>query len=404
MSHRSYVLTLAVILAGCIPSGFAFPAPADNTTYYFPQVATGRSGSVYYTTEFLFNNAQNTETTLTLSFFSDGGAPWTVDLRSNDRGDAPGLTTSATITLQPWETANYYTAGQGAEASGWAVVKSSQPLVTSSGFTRYLQGSPPQLLWQAGVLPAPSATQFSCEANVSTLRDIFEGVAADTGFAIANPSVAEARITANLIPRWGGPPAVQTITVPAGGHKAQFLSELFIGYYFGDTFHGTIRFSSNVNVAMVALRRSYGGGNDIYSSVLLQPEEVVSRNMVYDREDNSSINLAQPVTTPVEIAGTLNNHDDTSDNDYYAVFVQASRTLTAYLLTDMIGSPIDNGMILYGPDLNQIKTSGNTFPTMKDGFISHTATYTGTYYIRVGGLNGVASRGQFYRLFLKVSR
>ena len=402
MSHRSCALTLAVILAGCISSGFAFPSPAENTTYFFPQVADGGSGSVYYTTEFLFNNVQNTETTLTLSFFSDSGSPWTVDLRSNDRGDAPGLTSSATITLQPWETANYYTAGTGAQAVGWAVVKSSQPLVTSSGFTMYRQGFPPQLAWQAGVLPAPAATQFSCEANVSTLRDLFEGVASDTGFAIANPSVAEARITANLIPRWGGAPAVQTISVPPGGHKARFLSELFNGFYFGNTFHGTVRFSSNVNVSMVALRRSYGGGNDIYSSVLLQPEEMVNRNLIYDREDNSSFNLAQAVTTPVEIAGTLNYHDDATDSDYYAVFVPASRTLTAYLLTDMIGSPMDNGLILYGQDFYQVKTSQNTFPTMKDGFISHTATVTGTYYIRVGGFNGAASRGLFYRLFLRV--
>lgn len=402
MSRRTHALALTVLLAGCISSGFAFASPAENTTYYFPQVADGRSGSTYYTTEFLFNNAQNTETTLTLSFFSNAGSPWTVDLRSNDRGDAPGLTNSATIRLQPWETANYYTAGTGAQAVGWAVVQSSQPLVASSGFTYYVQGSPPKLLWQAGVLPAPAATQFSCEANVSTVRDLFEGVASDTGFAIANPSAAEARITVNLIPRYGGAPAVQTIVVPPGGHTARFLSELFLGFFFGNTFHGTVRFSSNVNVALVALRRSYGAGNDVYSSVLLQPEEVVSRNLIYDREDNSSFSLAQAVTAPVEISGTLNYHDDTSDSDYYAVFVPASRTLTAYLLTDMIGSPIDNGMILYGPHLSQVNISDNTFPLMKDGFISHTATLSGTYYVRVGGFNGTAGRGLFYRLFLKV--
>ena len=205
MSHRRYVMAGAAVMVGIMSIALGSPAFAEGSTYYFPQIADGRTGdpSVYYMSEIRFNNVQTTATTVTLRFFSDNGSPWTVDLRSFERPDAAGSRSSRTFTLQPLETANFYTAGTGALAVGWASVQCSQALVTTASFTMLRTGSPPQLLWQAAVLPAPPATLQACEANVNPYRDVFEGIGADTGFAIANPSGADATITVTLLAALG---------------------------------------------------------------------------------------------------------------------------------------------------------------------------------------------------------
>ncbi len=388
---------LASIASG--PVGFA-----AESTGYFPQVVDGRATpTTYYTTEFVFNNAQAMATVVTLRFFSDRGLPWVVDLRSYERGDAAGNRSSTTFTLQPYETANFYTGYSGDLATGWAKVESSRSVLASSSFTLFRAGSPPLLLWRAAVLPAPAATQVAIEANVSPFRDVFDGISTDTGFAIANPSGADATITVTLLARWGNPPAaVRYLSVPQGGHTAVFLSQVFDDLYWGNTFHGTVRFSSNVAISMVALKRAYGAGNDIYSSVPVQPEADLKRNIVWDTENNNTIALAQPIVPPAEIIGTSNFSDDATDSDFFAINLLAGQTLYAFVLAETIGSPFDGSLELLDVNYNQVAGTDNTPPVLNDPLLNHTIVVTGTYYLRCRSTTWSAARGAFYRLFVKV--
>jgi hypothetical protein len=403
MSHRTEVLVAVAIIVGLVSIGLGSPAFAQGSTYYFPQVADGSADPVYYTSEFRFNNLQNTATTVTIKFFSNSGAPWVVDLRSIDRPDAGGNKSSRTFTLQPFETANFYTSATSPLAVGWAAVQASQPLVTSSGFTMFRSGSPPQLLWQAAVLPAPPSTLLACEANVSPHRDVFDGIGADTGFAIANPSDADATIMVTLLARWGNPPSgVRFINVPRGGHVSTFLSQLFEDLYFGDTFHGMVRFTSNVAVSMVALKRSHSSINEIYSTVPVQVEADLRRDVIFDREVNNSFAQAQILSVPAEIVGTVNYVDDTTDADFFKLDLLAGQTVYAFLVADAIDSPLDATLFLYDPFYGQLAASDTTHAGLKDPFVVHTVTIGGTFYLRVGSTDNSASRGQFYRLFVQV--
>jgi len=405
MSHRRYVMAGVAVVVGILSIVLGTPAFAQGSSYHFPQIADGRTGdpNVYYMSEIRFNNVQTSTTIVTLKFFADSGSPWTVDLRSLERPDASGSLSSRTFTLQPLETANFYTAGTGPLLVGWASVQASQSLVTTSSFTMFRVGTPPQLLWQAAVLPAPAANLQTCEANVNPYRDVFEGIGSDTGFAFANPSDHGATVTVTLLPRWGSPPAgVRTIAIPPGGHAAVFLSQLFETLWWGDRYHGTVRFSSNVAVAIVALKRAYGGSTDIYSTIPVQPEVDLKRDLVWDTEDNSTFNRALPVTPPAEIVGTANYPDDASDADFFAINLLAGQTLYAFLLADTLDSPLDGMLTLFDPFQIPVATVDNSFAGLRDPFLVYTIVNTGTYYLRLSAADNEATRGEFYRLFVKI--
>ncbi len=246
---------------------------------------------------------------------------------------------------------------------------------------------------------------FSCQTNISPGEDLYAGVSSDTGFAIANPSGADARVTVTVLAPWGYPSAAVTfVDVPAGGHTAFFLSEKWAQYYFGPSFHGAVRFSSNVAVSMVALRRSYSGDGttDVYFTTPVQHEAELGHNIVWDTEPNSSFAQAQPITVPAEIIGTSNNTDDTTDSDFFSITVQAGHTVQVFLLADTIGSPLDDAVILYNSGYFQMAAADNTFTGLADPILSYTPAVSGTYYIKCGSVAGAASRGAYYRLFVQI--
>jgi hypothetical protein len=410
MSHRRYIMAGAAVMVGIVSIALGLPAFAQGSSYHFPQIADGRTGdsNVYYMSEIRFNNIQTTVTTVTLKFFSDNGSPWPVDLRSFDRPDAAGplSLSSRTFTLQPLETANFYTAGTGKLLVGWASVECSQPLMTTASFTMYRVGTPPQLLWQASVLPAPPANLQACEASVHPSRDVFEGIAADTGFAVANPSDHSATVRVMVLPTvppWLNPIVRErTIPIPPGGHSAVFLSQLFDDYTWGNRFHGTVRFSSNVAVSIVALKRSFGGATDVYSTIPVQQEADLKHDIVWDTEDNSTFSRAQLLSPPAEIVGTANYSDDTSDADFFSLNLLAGQTLYAFLLADTLDSPLDGSLMLFDWSQIPVATAENSYIGLRDAFLVHTIVTTGTYYLRCSAADNVATRGEFYRLFVKV--
>lgn len=395
-------ILMRLVLIGGLAAALSVTAGAQNSVYYFPHVV---DGGYLFGSEFWFNNVQATPTTITLKFYDETGAPWTVDLRSFD--GSSGFNSTFTFTLQPYSSRYFFTGCVDPLKVGWAKAVASQPINTSASFSFYDFGpDPAEVIWSAGVLPSPVATQFAFAANVAPVEDVIDSTKVDMGFAIVNPSItdiedADATITAALIPTAGGAPvSTKTITVPVGGHYSRFLSELFNDVAWGTRFHGIVRLSSNVNISVLALKHIWNDHSDVYSTVAVQPESTFRYNTFYDLEYNNSLAEAQPIFPPVEIIGTLNSAVDGPDLDFFSLYLSAGETLYVTFLANALGSPLDTGMLLYDPtDFVALMT--DTTGLLDPRFI-YTATLSGTHRIECASADATYGRQSFYRMFVEV--
>jgi hypothetical protein len=375
---------------------------AQGSVYFFPQVADGVTGSTAFASQFFLNNALNIANTVTMTFTKSNGSPFVVDFRSFDRADAAGILSSTTFTLQAGETAHFFTGAVDPLTVGWCKVTSTAPLEVSEVFDVLRTSSLPIIVTaEAGVLPSTGATLFSFDADVAA-NFPETGTNTNTGIAIANFSGSNAAITATLLNRAGGQINQKIINVSSNQQTAQFLNQIFPDTTFTGVFHGTVRFSSNVNVAIVALRDVAGPVGDTFSTVAVNPDSTLGYNIFYDREENDSIGSAQPITLPARIIGTMIAPNGGADEDNFSVSLTAGQTLYVFAAADMIGSPLD--------DVIEIKNSSGTtlaenddFATgLRDPFVRFVVPTTGTYIIDHGSTNGTSSRGSYYELLVRV--
>src|SRR5439155_1579649 len=101
------------------------------------------------------------------------------------------------------------------------------------------------LFTEAGVPAAPllRSARIYAEINASV----------NTGLAIANPNSQPANVTFHFATS-DGVGADQTISIPSNSEIAKYLNEPAFGLAAGTTLQGTFTFSSDVPVAVVALR------------------------------------------------------------------------------------------------------------------------------------------------------
>ena len=196
--------------------------------------------------------------------------------------------------------------------------------------------------------------------------------------------------------------STKTIELPAHGHYARFLSELFNDVTWGTRWHGIVRLSSNVNIAVTALKHVYNDNSDVYSTLAVQPDSTLRCNIVYDREANNSFADAQYIDgTPTEIVGTSNSSADAADTDYFTIYLNAGQTVYMFLLADMIGSPLDGVITIYDPGQVVVGGANTSITGLADPVYAYTATTTGWHYITVDSTNGTFGRDSSYRLFLE---
>ncbi|MGB7624041.1 MAG: PPC domain-containing protein [Terriglobia bacterium] len=375
---------------------------AQGSVYFFPQVADGISGSTSFASQFFLNNTLLAPNTITMTFTRSNGTPFAVDFRSVDRPDAAGTLASTTFTLQAGETAHFFTGAVSPLTVGWCKLTSTAPLEVSEVFdVLKLSGTPIIVTAEAGVLPSTGATLFSFDADVAT--DFPEtGTNTNTGIAIANFSGADTDITATLLNRTGTQINQKLFSVSSNHQTALFLNQIFPDTTFTGLFHGTVRFSSNVNVAIVALRDISGPSGDTFSTVAVNPDSTLGYNIFYDREENDSIGSAQPISLPARIIGTMIAPNGGPDADVFSVSLQAGQTLYVLSVADLIGSPLD--------DVIEVKNSSNVtlaenddFSTgLRDPFVRFVVPTTGTYFIEHGSTNGTSTRGSYYELLVRV--
>lgn len=381
--------------------GSATPLLAQGSVYQFPQFADGLCCGGFYSSALSFINAGSNTNTVTIQFFKSDGIPWAVNLRGTDRPEATGRLSTTTFTLAPGESARFFTGGVDPLTVGWAKIQTAYPLGVSETISfGHIASSVVYTDWVVGVLPGPSATQFSFIADVSANSYLSAGIT--TGVAIANPSGATATITATLLNRTGIPIRKQsgsnivilpkTITLLPNQQTALYVNQLFDDFTFPATFHGMVRLSSNVNIAVEALQDISSPGGDIYSTLSVNPDSTLGTNIFYDREPNDTIGTAQAVTLPVRIIGTMNSPTDAADTDCFSFTLQAGQTVSILSAANLIGSPLDDLIYLYDPSGSLVTSSDNFSPPLLDPFVSYFAPSMGTYTACHRSMGGTSSR------------
>ncbi len=376
------------------------PDFALSSDYYFPQVADGVSGNTSYTSSFLISNPQSQSNTVTFRFFLPNSPAWLVNLKCLERPELTGRFTTLTFTLSPSESLRLNTAGGGNLATGWAKVESGMPLNFSEiiDVAGASPGSAPHS--EVSVLPAPVNTQFSFLATESVDEPV-SGTNIDTGFALLNPGNGPALITVNLYSHFGVFLSQRLITLLPGYQIAQFVSQLFndVDFAAQKQFHGIVRFSSNVNLSVLALRQTYGNSS-ILSSIAVNPDSDIGLNVTYDVEPNDSLATAQPIgTMPAMVFGTINSQSDGPDVDTFSVLLKSGTVLYVIVLTDMIGSPLNDTVQILGANGNPLIS--NLFPTgLKGPVMTFPVPADGIYYLQHTAQGSTFGRGSFYRMFL----
>jgi hypothetical protein len=361
---------------------------AQGSEYYFPQIADGISGNIGYSTSITFSNPfPSTDMKITIKFYNQNGSAWSVDLRSDDRTDLRGIASKKTFTLAMGESVEIYTAGTASLTAGWAVVQSDFPVIVSAVFQVFNEKN--QVTSEGGVLPAAWNTEFSFYATVSK-EEPAAGTDIDTGMAVINPGSFTANITAQLFNQKGAQVASGQITLGPQCQTAIFVSQVFSSYSFGSMFHGKMRLSSNVNIAVVAIRQTFRGSNTL-STVAVEPESKLNYAVLYDKEPNDLQGNAQAIMTlPVEITGTMVGYQDPTkkgDVDVYSVYLYAGETLYVMMIHDYLQQdcPLFADLILRNSQFQQVAKLNDEYRGLRDP-LKYTVTTSGTYYLDIGCL------------------
>ena len=207
---KKIVIALLLLCSGSAFGQSTFVA----VTVGFPHIVAGGdpAGTNYITLLQLVNN-NSASTTGHISLFSDSGSPLAVVFD----GGAPQSTLD--VHLAAGETRQIQMTLNGPVTAGWMTISYTPSGALTSVILQFRSGT--TLLSEIGVDPAfgpISATDFAAETSP----------ALNTGIAVANPDTVTASILVSL---WdantGNVVAHATVAVPANGHVARFITDLF---------------------------------------------------------------------------------------------------------------------------------------------------------------------------------
>jgi photosystem II stability/assembly factor-like uncharacterized protein len=224
---------------------------AGGTSAIFPQVVDG--GGI--TTQVLLMNPSATATsTGSIAVFGEDGGSIAMDF-----GPGVGTQSSFNYTLPPNGMMKLSTRGSGSTKVGYVMVtRTGGVLPVGSGIFAVSNAS--GLVAQAGVPSAPQTTAAQMFAEVASLP-----LNRNTGVAIVNRNAAATTVTLNLTTIDGSSFTAST-TIPANGHVAKFVNELFSG--LPTDFQGQLTVTSNVPVAPLTLRLTTNQRGDSILSTL----------------------------------------------------------------------------------------------------------------------------------------
>jgi hypothetical protein len=188
----------------------ASPQATDTAQVVFPHVVDGGG----FKTVLLLTNGTDTNTTATVSFVSDTGAPLSVTVGGT-------AASSFLVPIQAWGSAKLTTSGNSsATVQGWALVTTAPP-VTLNGNEIFQLFNGSSLFSEAAVPAAPASN------SVDFYDDEEDGFI--TGLAVANPGSVTASGTLTLRNTSGVAVGTHPIEVRPRGHSSTFLYQIIPG-------------------------------------------------------------------------------------------------------------------------------------------------------------------------------
>src|SRR5438552_10231226 len=183
-------------------------------TIAFPHVvAGGDPNGPHYVTLLQIVNNNSASTTAHVALFSDSGSPLAVLF------DGQGPQSTIDLQLDGGQSRQVQITINGPITAGWMEIVYSPCDALTTVFLDSFSGT--TLISEIGIDPAADvlpATELAAET----------GGVLNTGIALANPGTAAAYVLARLWdPNTGNVLASNTLSVPANGHVARFLTELF---------------------------------------------------------------------------------------------------------------------------------------------------------------------------------
>ena len=207
---KNFTILFVLICARVASAQVTYPP----VTIAFPHVvAGGDPNGPHYVTLLQIVNNNSSSTTAHVALSSDSGSP--VAVLFDDQGPQDTID----LKMDGGQSRQIQISIGGAITSGWMTITYSPCDALTTVLLDSFSG--PTLVSEIGVDPASavmSATDFAAETD---------GVL-NTGIAIANPDTATAFVLARLWdPSTGNVVASNPLSVPANGHIARFLTELF---------------------------------------------------------------------------------------------------------------------------------------------------------------------------------
>ena len=99
------------------------------------------------------------------------------------------------------------------------------------------------------------------------------------------------------------------------------------------------------------------------------------------------------------ILGTISSPSDGQDTDMFSVSLKAGTVLYVIVLTDMIGSPLEDSVQIQNANGNRLIS--NTPPTgLKGPIVTFPVPADGTYYVAHSAQGSTFGRSSYYRIVL----
>lgn len=388
MKWNMIIRTLAAF--GFLATAVTFVA-AQGSVYYFPHVANGETGSNRFcNTLYILNlNYADEDAQITLDFFKDDGSPWVINIYG-DRYNGTG--SSFTQSLVDGATAYSATDPYDHDLEvGWLRVTSSRPIWVSSTYVFMDWDWNP--IWEAGVLPATASRFFAFRAPITPHALVGETL--NTALAIVNPGDQQVDVSLRLY-KFGDWVTTKHVNVPALGHVARFLSEIFESDsdVDGESFH--VEVDAGFPVAVVGLLSRHN--MSVFASIPLEPSGMLVTNRIADIQGNESEATGRLITPPVEITGNL-----VANKDYFKVDLLAGQVVNILVVSSQLGAGLDPQLTLFNKFGTQVAFNDDMSADCKDSFISYTVPSSGRHTIRIGyGAGGGFGPYDPYRLIVSV--
>jgi hypothetical protein len=152
-----------------------------------------------------------------VKFYDATGSPMTVSVNGQQMAQV-------SLTVPAFGVAQFQTDGTGPLGSGWADIQSDQPLSGSALFG--FLSSTGTFVSQVGAPAGTPLRSFSVFAQ--------SGAGTSTGVVLANPNSSAASVALTLTDSNANSVATTSVSIPANGHVAEYIGEMFPSLVLGN--------------------------------------------------------------------------------------------------------------------------------------------------------------------------